>query len=77
MAYPHSLIVFPTQVLIWEVLSAESLTIDDFILLKYVHPKPTYVVVGLTNPQKFPPSVAEYLRTHYDNFDCLEMVHLG
>jgi uncharacterized protein len=74
MAYPHSLIVFPNQVLIWEVLSVESLTIDDFIILKYIHPKPTYVIAGVMNPSKFPASISEYLRTNYGNFDCLEMV---
>jgi uncharacterized protein len=54
MSYPHSLIVFPNQVLIWEVLSAETVSIDDFIILKYIQPKPTYVVVGVNNPEKFP-----------------------
>lgn len=77
MEYPHSLIVFPNQVLLWEVPAAESITIDHFIILKYIAPKPTYVVVGVNNPAKFPQSVAEYLRTHYNDFDCLEMVPLS
>jgi uncharacterized protein len=47
MSYPPSLIIFPKQVLIWEVPSAENITIDDFIILKYITPKPTYVVVGV------------------------------
>ncbi len=76
MVYPHSLIVFPTQALLWEVASLEALTIDHFIILKYIHPKPSYVIIGVNHPQKFPKDIIEYLRTHYDNFDILEMVSI-
>jgi len=54
MVYPHSLIVFPTQVLLWEVPSAEAISIDHFIILKYINPKPTYIIVGVKKPEKFP-----------------------
>ncbi len=54
MIYPHSLIIFPKQVLIWEVPSAEKITIDDFIILKYIHPRPVYVIVAVNHPEKFP-----------------------
>jgi hypothetical protein len=75
MVYPHSLIVFPTQAFLWEVPSAEAINIDHFIILKYINPKPTYVIVGVNRPEKFPESIAEYLRNHYQNFDCLPLVN--
>lgn len=77
MVYPPSLIIFPKQVLVWEVASVEDLCIDHFILLKYVHPRPTYVIVGLPNPALLPASIADYLRSNFDNFDCLELVPLA
>ena len=54
MAYPPSMIIFPHQLLVWEVPSLEQLKIEDFLILKYVTPRPTYVIVGVNNPQKFP-----------------------
>jgi len=54
MTYPPSMIIFPQQMLVWEVPSLEQLKIEDFLILKYVHPKPTYVIVGVNNPDKFP-----------------------
>lgn len=71
MVYPHSLIIFPKQALVWEVPTPDNITIDDFIILKYIFPRPTYVIVGLTHPEKFPKNIAEYLRTNYQYFDCL------
>jgi len=61
MVYPPSVILFPTQVLLWEIVGADTLTIDDFIILKYVKPKPTYVVVGVLKPEKFPSAILEQL----------------
>jgi uncharacterized protein len=54
MVYPPSMIIFRNQLLVWEVLSIEQLTIDDFIILKYIAPKPVYVIVGSNTPQKLP-----------------------
>lgn len=54
MTYPPSMIIFPQQMLVWEVPSLEQLKIEDFLILKYVHPKPTYVIVGVNNSDKFP-----------------------
>jgi len=48
------MIIFPQQMLVWEVPSLEQLKIEDFLILKYVHPKPTYVIVGVNNSDKFP-----------------------
>jgi hypothetical protein len=62
MVYPPCAIVFPTQALVWEVAGANTITIDDFIILKYVKPKPTYVVVGLLKPENFPLSILEHLQ---------------
>lgn len=55
--YPPSMIVFPKQTLIWDVKDVESLTINDFTILKYVSPAPTYVIVGLSEPKKFPKDI--------------------
>jgi uncharacterized protein len=63
MVYPPSAIIFPNQVLLWEVAGADRLTIDDFIILKYVKPKPTYIVVGLLKPETFPTAILEYLNS--------------
>lgn len=57
--------------------SVEDLSIDHFIILKYIHPKPTYVIIGLPNPALLPASIADYLRSNFDNFDCLELVPLS
>ena len=48
------MIVFRTQMFVWEVTGVESLTLDDFTILKYISPKPTYVIVGVNDPEKFP-----------------------
>lgn len=48
------MIVFPHQALVWEVPNLEQLKIDDFLILKYINPKPSYVIVGVNNPNKFP-----------------------
>ena len=53
------MIIFPKQLLVWEVLTIETLKIEDFILLKYITPKPTYIVVGVNEPEKFPKNVYE------------------
>lgn len=74
MNYPPCLIVFPKQTLVWEVSSTESLTPDDFLLLKYLTPKPTYVIVGVTNPDAFPSALRQELSSRFENFDVLEMV---
>ena len=77
MVYPPSLIIFPKQVLVSGVARGEDLSRDPFVLRKYAHPKPTYVIVGLPNPALLPPSIADYLRSNFDNFDCLELVPLA
>ena len=61
MVYPPSVIIFKNQLLVWEVPGIENITIDDFILLKYVRPKPVYVIVGVNNVAKFPTHIRQYL----------------
>ena len=46
MPYPPSMILFPHQVLVWEAISVEALTHKEFSILRYIHPRPTYVIVG-------------------------------
>ena len=65
------MILFPNQCLVWEVVSAEQLTIDDFVIMKYVTPKPTYVIVGINDISKFPSQLKQQLSEQFENFDVL------
>ena len=47
---------------------------DDFIILKYISPAPTYVIVGVSDTTKFPREIKEELTKRYRDFDVLEIV---
>lgn len=74
MIYPPCMIVFRTQCLVWEVLNVEQLHLDDFIIMKYVVPKPTYVIVGVSDVAKFPSKLKTQLNERFENVDILELV---
>ena len=67
------MIIFRNQLLVWEVLGLEQLKIDDFLILKYISPKPVYVIVGVNDPSKFPRDLYAYLSANNINFDVLEL----
>lgn len=65
MVYPPSLVIFTKQAFVWEVLTLQSLSIDDFSILKHITPKPTYVIVGVKEVAAFCPKIYSDLETRF------------
>ncbi len=72
--YPPSLILNPHQLLNWEVLEAAQLGIDHFSILKFINPRPTYVIVGVPDTEKIDAKLEEDLHKLHSNLEILPIV---
>ena len=69
--YPPSIIISPNQILNWELRSMDEVTIEHFKIIEVVFPPPTYLIIGCTKPDKFPPEIRKYLDEVHGNYDIL------
>ena len=70
-----SVIVFPQQLLTWDIASAEDIRPHHFDILKFIKPMPSYIIIG-TGAEKvyLEDYVTERLRELRVKFDVLDSV---
>ena len=67
------MILTPSQILNWEVESAELLKIENFAILRILQPIPDYVIIGVPDATVIKQELRDKIRQIHGNVDFLNI----